>query len=286
MVSNTWSRDDQNLVTRCPDIVKKWLNTTKNENYDKVFILLCELLYEYYIINNIIYNNYNLGEGDTILNLIVFINTINPINTISSINTINPFSLNSINTPNSTNCLNSINKSNNLQNSMRSFFDKKQPPTNLGSDFISPNKKNDEQLSFIQGESNLNDSPIILNQASKKREGKPKPDINNMPKPRRTKAENMKIWNQENWYSQFAVKKEDEHPGAWLIRVIHNKYPEIMSITKYLELDQAVKIREYYEIEEISRALAYLNGFSGRNKYDNVFGAIQATVTQNRSYKK
>lgn len=110
--------------------------------------------------------------------------------------------------------------------------------------------------------------------------------IKNMPKPKETKAVKMKRWNEENWYRLFADPEAGNTDAMRMMRIILVKYPEIMSITNYLKLEDADLLLKQYELEDISYALSYLNGFAGRNKYDNVLGAIQAVIANKKSWSK
>ena len=110
--------------------------------------------------------------------------------------------------------------------------------------------------------------------------------IKNMPKPKETKAVKMKRWNEENWYRLFADPEAGNTDAMRMMRIILVKYPEIMSLTNYLKLEDADLLLKQYELEDISYALSYLNGFAGRNKYDNVLGAIQAVIANKKSWSK
>jgi len=101
-----------------------------------------------------------------------------------------------------------------------------------------------------------------------------------------TKAERMKIYNQANHYAQYTPKIEGQPDSEVLLRVIHNTYPEVMSITKPLTTEQAEMILKSFDVDEVKDGLAYLNGFSGRNKYDNVYGALQSVISTKRNWNK
>jgi len=110
--------------------------------------------------------------------------------------------------------------------------------------------------------------------------------IKNMPKPKETKAVKMKRWNEENWYRLFADPEAGNTDAMRMMRIILVKYPEIMSLTNYLKLEDADLLLKQYELEDISYALSYLNGFAGRNKYDNVLGAIQTVIANKKAWAK
>lgn len=101
-----------------------------------------------------------------------------------------------------------------------------------------------------------------------------------------TKAQSLKQWNITNWYGQYSLKTPEQTNAEVFMRIIHNKYPEVMSITNHLTLEQADTLMANYETEELQTALAFLNGYAGRNKYDNVYGAIQSSIATQRSWKK